>query len=33
MSFSRKCLLNIANAGKFSSGRTIRPYAGKIRKL
>ncbi len=28
--FSRKCLLNIAKAGKFSSDRTIREYAKDI---
>ena len=29
-SFARKCLLNTANAGKFSSDRTIREYAREI---
>ena len=29
-SFEKKCLLNIANAGKFSSDRTIRQYAKEI---
>ena len=28
--FARKCLLNTANAGKFSSDRTIREYAREI---
>lgn len=28
--FARKCLLNAANAGKFSSDRTIRQYADEI---
>lgn len=28
--FARKCLLNIANAGRFSSDRTIREYADEI---
>ena len=28
--FSRKCLMNIANAGTFSSDRTIRQYADEI---
>ena len=28
--FGRKCLLNIASAGKFSSDRTIRQYAEEI---
>ncbi len=30
MSFGRKCLMNIASAGKFSSDRTIRQYADEI---
>ena len=30
MAFGRKCLLNIASAGKFSSDRTIRQYAEEI---
>ena len=30
MNFGRKCLLNIASAGKFSSDRTIRQYAEEI---
>ena len=30
VSFARKCLLNIAHAGKFSSDRTIRQYAEEI---
>ena len=28
--FARKCLMNIANSGKFSSDRTIRQYAKEI---
>ncbi len=31
--FARKCLMNVANAGKFSSDRTIRQYAEEIWKL
>ena len=31
--FTRKCLLNTANAGKFSSDRTIQEYASDIWKL
>ena len=30
VAFARKCLINIASAGKFSSDRTIRQYAGEI---
>ncbi|MBQ6383689.1 MAG: glycogen/starch/alpha-glucan phosphorylase [Clostridia bacterium] len=30
MAFARKCLVNIACAGKFSSDRTIRQYAAEI---
>jgi hypothetical protein len=30
MEWSRKCLLNIASAGKFSSDRTIAEYARDI---
>ena len=30
MAFGRKCLLNIASGGKFSSDRTIRQYAEEI---
>ena len=30
LGFSRKCLLNIAGAGKFSSDRTVRQYAKEI---
>ncbi len=30
MAFAKKCLMNIANAGKFSSDRTIRQYAEEI---
>ena len=29
-SFARKCLMNVASAGKFSSDRTIRQYAAEI---
>ena len=28
--FARKCLMNVACAGKFSSDRTIRQYAKEI---
>ncbi len=30
LSFGRKCLMNVASAGKFSSDRTIRQYAEEI---
>jgi len=30
LTFGRKCLMNIASAGKFSSDRTIRQYAEEI---
>ena len=30
IAFGRKCLMNIASAGKFSSDRTIRQYAAEI---
>ena len=30
IAFGRKCLLNVASAGKFSSDRTIRQYADEI---
>ena len=30
MAFGRKCLINVASAGKFSSDRTIRQYAEEI---
>ena len=30
--FRRKCFINTANAGKFSSDRTIRDYAGEVWK-
>ena len=30
LAFGRKCLMNVASAGKFSSDRTIRQYAGEI---
>ena len=33
MGFARKCLLNAANAGGFSSDRTIRQYAREIWRL
>ena len=29
-SFRRKCFINTANAGKFSSDRTIRDYAEEV---
>ena len=28
--FARKCLMNVANSGKFSSDRTILQYAREI---
>ena len=31
--FARKCLMNVACAGKFSSDRTIRQYAKEIWNL
>ena len=31
--FSKKCWMNIANAGKFSSDRTVRQYAEELWKL
>ena len=31
--FARKCLMNVACAGKFSSDRTIRQYAKEIWKV
>ena len=31
--FAKKCLMNVANAGKFSSDRTIRQYAKEIWKV
>ena len=31
--FARKCLMNVASAGKFSSDRTIRQYAAEIWKV
>ena len=31
--FARKCLMNVASAGKFSSDRTIRQYAAEIWSL
>ena len=31
--FSRKCLMNVAGAGKFSSDRTIAQYAKEIWKV
>ena len=30
LAFGRKCLMNVASAGKFSSDRTIREYANEI---
>jgi starch phosphorylase len=30
LAFGRKCLINIASGGKFSSDRTIRQYAEEI---
>ena len=30
LSFGKKCLMNVASAGKFSSDRTIREYAQEI---
>ena len=30
LAFARKCLINMASAGKFSSDRTIRQYADEI---
>lgn len=33
LEFSRKCFFNIANAGKFSSDRTVRDYAENIWKI
>ncbi len=30
IAFGRKCLMNVASAGKFSSDRTIREYANDI---
>ena len=30
LAFGKKCLLNVANASKFSSDRTIRQYAKEI---
>ena len=30
LAFGRKCLMNTASAGKFSSDRTIRQYADEI---
>ncbi len=33
MTFGRKCLMNVASAGKFSSDRTIRQYAEEIWKI
>ena len=31
--FARKCLVNVACSGKFSSDRTIRQYAKEIWKV
>ena len=33
IAFGRKCLMNVASAGKFSSDRTIRQYADEIWKI
>ena len=33
LDFTRKCFMNIVNAGKFSSDRTIKQYAEEIWKL
>ncbi len=33
LTFARKCLFNVASAGKFSSDRTIRQYASEIWRL
>ncbi|HIR09549.1 MAG TPA: glycogen/starch/alpha-glucan phosphorylase, partial [Candidatus Avoscillospira stercoripullorum] len=33
MAFGRKCLMNVASAGKFSSDRTVRQYADEIWKV
>ena len=33
MSFARKCFINTANAGFFSSDRTIREYAKDIWRI
>ena len=33
IAFGRKCLMNVASAGKFSSDRTIRQYAAEIWKI
>ena len=33
LAFAKKCWLNIANAGKFSSDRTIKDYAENIWKI
>ena len=33
VAFARKCLVNVASAGKFSSDRTIRQYAKEIWKV
>lgn len=33
LSFARKCLMNIASAGMFSSDRTIAQYAKEIWKV
>ena len=30
LAFGRKCLMNVASGGKFSSDRTIRQYASEI---
>ncbi len=33
LAFAKKCWMNIANAGKFSSDRTIKDYAENIWKI
>ena len=33
MAFGRKCLMNVASAGKFSSDHTVRQYADEIWKV
>jgi starch phosphorylase len=30
LAFGRKCLMNVASAGKFSSDRTVKQYAQEI---
>ena len=33
LSWAKKCWMNLSNAGKFSSDRTIRQYANEIWKI